>query len=123
MTPAQKKIASLLFTGHFLRLVRRRDKSWFVLYDQKVNPILKISTRSVQGWDRYLDPKQKLWKHSPKGMLTLNLSTVRSMHGKSTLKTLYKKRNELAVTGPVYKQKTKKQKGQNEKVHTLFGNA
>lgn len=121
MTPSQKVLVSMLLTGHFLRLVKRQDKSWYVVYDAKVNPITKVRRSTVDKLDRFIDPKLKLWKKGKNGDLTLNLNTVRQLHGKNTLKKMYKQRPDIEVSGRIYKQRKRNKKLKpNEKVHYLF---
>lgn len=124
MTPSQKIVIKKLLTGHFLRLVKRGSGSWYVLYDEKVNPISKVRAKTIDKLDRFLDPDQKLWKKDKNGDMTLNLNTVRQLHGKSTMKQLYKKRKDIESSGPIYKQrkanKKLNQKQVNEKISYLF---
>ena len=122
MTPSQKILIKKLLAGHFLRKSKRGKVQLYVLYDAAVNPIQKIHWRTVEKITRFIDPEIKIWKYSKHGDMSLNLSMVRRLHGKNTIKQLYKKRNELTDSGSVYKKKvyTPKNKEANEKVLTLF---
>ena len=122
MTPSQKILMSKLLCGHFLKKFSLRGKSWYVLYDEKISPLQKIRTGTVDKIDRFMDPDLKLWKKSKDGRISLNLSTVRQLHGRHTLNRMYKKKSEADANSPIYKRKSKtKKKISNEKVHTLFG--
>lgn len=125
MTRSQKLLITKLLKGHFLRRVERSRRLWYVLYDEKINPLVKIQERTVKSIDVYYDPKKKmkLWKRNKHGDISLNLSMVRRLHGGNTIKKLYKRRLELDTAGDIYlkKGRTKKlNKEQNEKVRYLF---
>lgn len=117
MTAAQKKIVTLLLSGHFLV----KSRKCYTLYDEKVNPVQRIRHRSIQRLDQFIDPKMKLWKKDKAGRMTLNLNTIRQLHGKTTLKQLYKRKMSIDTTQPIYKLRTKKVKQtHNEKANYLF---
>lgn len=85
-----------------------------------MNPVLKVRTRTVEQLNRYI---KKLWKKNKHGDITLNLNTVRQLHGRHTIKKMYKQREQLTASGAIYKQRnkqTKKQKA-DEKIYNLFG--
>lgn len=117
MTRSQKILITKLLTGHFL--VRSRDR--YTLYDEKVNPIIRIREKTFRAIDQFIDPKIKIWKTDKRDRITLNLSMVRRLHGKSTLKKLYKQRTQLDTSGTIYKPKQRTAKKIiNEKACTLF---
>lgn len=121
MTVSQKILIKKLLTGHFLRRMMRRGKPKYTLYDKNINPILRIRPDTIEKLDRFLDPKLKLWKKNKHGDMTLSLTTVRQLHGKTTLKQLYKHRHQIEQTGAIYKTRKKVTKTTaNEKVYYLF---
>ena len=122
MTVSQRRLAEKLLTGYFLRLMKRNGRTYYVLYDQKINPIMKVRRRTVKSFDRSIDPELQLWKRNIRGDISLNLATVRQLDGRSTLKRLYKKRNEINPCGNIYKNRIKKPKKviSDEKVNYLF---
>jgi hypothetical protein len=62
MTEPQKIVIKKLLTGHFLRKVSRKERSWYVLYDSQYNPKLKVRAATIENLDRYMDPQKPLWK-------------------------------------------------------------
>jgi len=122
MTPAQKILIGKLLTGHSLRRMKRRGKTWYVIYDERVNPVMKVRSATVKGLDKFIDPKLKLWRKNKLGDSVLNLSTVRQLHGRTILKTMYKNRDQITDTGRLYKQRISKQPKKNidEKNYSLF---
>jgi len=108
--------------GHFLRRQKRGKAQLYILFDAAVNPVQKIHARTVEKIDRFIDPEIKIWKKNKHGDMSLNLAQVRKLHGKNTIKQLYKKRLELNTEGAVYKKKIKQSKNQqvNEKAYRLF---
>jgi hypothetical protein len=54
--------------------------------------------------------------------MTLNLNSVRSLHGKHTINRLYKQRESIESADQIYKPKTKKipKTITDEKANTLF---
>jgi hypothetical protein len=123
MTNAQKILITKLLKGFFLRKSKSRKGTCYVLYDAKINPIEKINARTVERIDRFIDPEIKIWKTSFKGNITLNLSMVRRLHGKSTIKKLYKMKDELDNNLRIYKTRNNKKKLKHindEKVNYLF---
>lgn len=125
MTTTQKKLVAKLLSGHFLRYFKRGGKDWYILYDAKVNPLQKIYCRTVDKIDRFMDPDIKLWKRNKDGDMSLNLSMVRRLHGRNTIKRLYKKKLEVNSDDRIYKKRISKikRKTDNEKANTLFGDA
>jgi len=122
MTASQKLLITKLLTGHFLRKMKRGKSYLYVLYDAKINPIQKINSRTVEKIDRFIDPKIKLWKKNKNGDISLNLSSVRQLHGRSTIKKLYKHREQLQANGAIYKTRKKKavKTKNDEKIYYLF---
>ena len=75
----------------------------------------------MESIDKYIDSELKLWKKDNHGNITLNLSTVRQLHGRNTIKRLYKIRGQITNAGAIYKLKSKRKKHFNdEKANTLF---
>lgn len=123
MTHSQKILIIKLLTGHFLRATRSNGKKCYVLYDDKINPLQKIHAKTVDRIDRFLDSDLKLWKKDKYGSITLNLSTVRQLHGRHTIKRLYKQKRELLDNHIIYKSRNNRKKIKttaNEKANTLF---
>jgi hypothetical protein len=123
MTNAQKILITKLLKGFFLRKSKSRKGICYVLYDAKINPIERINSKTVERIDRFIDPDIKIWKTSAKGNITLNLSMVRRLHGKSTLKRLYKMKDDLNSNVRIYKTRNNKKKLKNtndEKANYLF---
>jgi hypothetical protein len=67
------------------------------LYDHEMKPVANITDSAKKLLEKYLDPKMKLWKKGPAGSLTLNLKTVRQLHGRTLLNRYYKKLNSTAA--------------------------
>jgi|GEM_PF-5183301 len=123
MTRAQKILIVKLLTGHFLRkTIDHRRKQVYVLYDAKVNPLQRLRPGTVETIDKYIDKKIRIWKRSKDGSITLNLNMVRRLHGRCTIKRMYKDRANLDNNGSIYKSRTKKIKQSiaNEKNYSLF---
>lgn len=124
MTPSQKILIKKLLTGHFLRVTKSRGKKCYVLFDAKINPLVKINARTVDRIDRLIDPEIKIWKKSRYGDITLNLSMVRQLNGHHTIKRLYKQKDLLDTKESIYKSRERRKRilknETNEKVHYLF---
>jgi hypothetical protein len=122
MTGPQKILIIKLLTGHYLVHGKKRNgKDNYYLYDAKGNVLTSIRARTVDKIDKYIDPEIKIWKKSKHGQITLNLSMVRQLHGKHTIKKLYKQREQLMDPGFIYKSRNKKIKtATNEKALYLF---
>lgn len=117
MTTVQTKLIAALLAGHFLM----RSKRCYTLFDEALNPLQRVRFRTVDKIDQYMDPKKKLWKKDKKGRITLNLASVRQLHGRSIIKKLYKKTIKVDITGSLYKTKKRKAKtALNEKINYLF---
>lgn len=120
MTPSQKTLIKKLLTGHFLRKMDRGKGVVYVLYDSRTNPVEKIKPKTVERIGRFLDPKLKLWKKHG-GRISLNLSTVRQLHGKNMIKQLYKQKDSIATNNSIHKTRTRRKKIKNdEKNNYLF---
>lgn len=99
MTWSQTILAKKLLKGFFLRRYTGRKKKGYTLFDAKVNPLEFISEKVKNGLGRFI--RKDIWKRSKNGGLTLNLNVIRQLHGNCTLKKLYKKRNDLDISGSV----------------------
>jgi hypothetical protein len=123
MTHSQKILITKMLTGHFLRKQRRGKKEWYVLYDEKVNPKDKVNCKTVDGLERMMNPGKSLFKKDKHKNITLNLNTVRQLHGRTTIKRLYKQKVELLNNHTIYKARNNRKKIKkidNEKVSYLF---
>lgn len=122
MTGPQKILITKLLTGHYLvHGGKRNRKDRYYLYDEKGNVLTSIRARTFDKIDRFIDPEIKIWKKTKQGIITLNLNMVRQLHGKNTIKKLYKQREQLKDPGFIYKSRKKKIKtATNEKIYTLF---
>ena len=122
MTASQKILIKKLLTCHFLRKLTRKRRTWYVLYDAKINPVMKVRERTVDSLDKYIDPDIKIWKQNKHGDISFNLAMIRRLHGRHTMKKLYKQKHTLDAVGPLYKRKNKaiKKNEANEKVYYLF---
>lgn len=121
MTPSQKILIKKLLNGYFLRKMKRRQKEWYVLYDADINPIEKVNAATVDKIDRFIAPQIKIWKRSHRGNITLNLNMVRQLHGRHTIKQLYKQKDSLAINSSIYKTRQRRKKiKHDEKVNYLF---
>jgi hypothetical protein len=89
MTKTQKILVKHLLNGHYLRKwVNVNRTRCYRLYDASCNPVSNHGEKTVNGIDRRLP--YKLFK-SHKGKLSLNLSHVRQLHGRTWIKREYKK--------------------------------
>lgn len=120
MTKAQQKIVKYLLTGHFIRTQRRGKKTVCVLYDAKINPVIKIRYTTFKSLTKLVPEEIELLKQSKKGDISINLSEVRKLHGNHTIKKLYKQRDQLQTTGTIYKTRQSRKKVKDEKVCYLF---
>jgi hypothetical protein len=122
MTVAQTILIKKLLTGHFLSQSKSKGKKCYVLYDAAINPLLKIRAGTVDKIGRFVDPNIRIWKTSKVGNITLNISMVRRLHGRNTIKRLYKMKMELSTPYNIYKKrKPKKLKRQeHENINSLF---
>ncbi|HTD92458.1 MAG TPA: hypothetical protein VK644_01550 [Chitinophagaceae bacterium] len=122
MTAPQKALIIKLLSGCYLKksTLSTGAKS-YRLYDGRGNVLLRLHARTVDSIDRFIDPKIKIWKHTPDGRITLNLWMVRRLHGKCLIKRMYKTREALQDPFNIYKPRKKTSKPQsNEKVQYLF---
>lgn len=79
-----KQLFEQLLQGKFLRKRACRDARFaFVLYEGNMNPSGQVTRKA---WLRIRD----LLKEDKKGNITLNLTEVRKLNGKSNAKKLYK---------------------------------
>lgn len=122
MTGPQKSLIIKLLTGHYLVKGGNRGKrDGYYLYDAKGNVLTSVRARTVDKLDRFIDPEIKIWKTDKHKRITLNLSMIRRLHGKTSLKKLYKIREELKDPGFIYKSRKKNKKpASNEKNYYLF---
>lgn len=103
MSPSQTKLIVALMSGHFLV----KSKKCYTLYDAKVNPLQRIRFKTVDKIDQFIDPKMKLWKENKRKRITLNLNTVRQLHGKNMIKRIYNGKAKPDACGPIYKQRAR----------------
>lgn len=91
MTDTAKYVIGRLLDKAYLMPWRRHTGTrCYRLFDDNGLVICNVSIALVRSLDRYLDPDKKLWKRDRYGRMTLNLSTVRQLHGKNTIKKMYK---------------------------------
>ena len=94
MTPQRKYIITqLLLGGYLVGYKRLTNVMGYRLCDAKGNPLKNIYEKSVRSISKRIDPSIKLWKKDKDGRMRLNLSSVRSLHGKNGIKKLYKQIN------------------------------
>jgi hypothetical protein len=96
MTPAQKSVIKKLLIGYSLVKHYTFNRKWcYRLIDTKGTTTEYVQCRTVDKLKRYGGYKKKLFKKDSIGRLTLNLTTVRQLHGRCTIKQLYKNRQGL----------------------------
>jgi hypothetical protein len=105
---SQKNLIKKLLKGCFLRKDFRYKKEFYILFDEKRNPLCKVRPVTVTSLDRFIDPKIKIWKKNKRSDISLNLSMVRRLHGRNTIKAFYKKRDQLETSNNIYKQRPRK---------------
>lgn len=91
---AKYVIDKLLDKGYLMPWRRHTGAKCFRLFDDKGIVICNVTVATVRRLDKYLDPDKKLWKRDRYGRMTLNLSTVRQLHGKNTIKKMYKQKQK-----------------------------
>lgn len=86
MTPQQKILAFQLITGDYylVQRMRRSGAMGYVLYQGNQTPVKQYSAATVNKFRSVL-------KTDSKNKLTINLNLVRQLHGKSHIKSTYKK--------------------------------
>lgn len=90
MTLAQKHLINRLLRSCFMRKsINANGAPIYRLYDEKVNPLRSYRPASVDAIGRHA--LYEIFKKDKLGRVTLNLSSVRRLHGKSYLKQAYKK--------------------------------
>ena len=77
-----------LLAGDCFIMKRHGNKYSYCIYDVKMNPLMHVSDTV----HKHLNP---LFKTDKKQRITLNLSSVRQLHGNDLLKQLYKKHLSL----------------------------
>jgi hypothetical protein len=86
MTETQKHIAEKLFNGYFLAIrVNPARRKMFMLYEGNANPVQYVKPSTFKHFDQ-----MNVLKKDKLGRYTFNLSAIRQLHGKHTLKTMYK---------------------------------
>lgn len=96
MTSKRKNIALLLLQGYYLKKWRNGNRVLcYRLYRPNDDPAGTISEKTIRGLGKYIDPKIKILKTGKHGKITLNLSSVRRLHGKTFIKRQYKKMRSL----------------------------
>lgn len=123
MTKAQKSLVIKLLTGyHWRKSITPAGLASYRVYDSKSEVTAVLHARTVDTIDRFFDRKKfPIWKRSKDGKITLNLSTLRRIHGKHTLNCLYKDRDKLKDPGYLYKPRKKQNKKiNNETIQYLF---
>lgn len=92
MTPNRKFLVEKLLAGYYMiPWLSRGNLTSYRLYDLKGNPIRSFHEATVKKMEKHLDPGVRLFKKDSSGRMSLNLSTVRTLHGKNMIKQLYKK--------------------------------
>lgn len=90
MTELRKHIIdSLLIGGYLVSWKNHRGTYCFRLYNQSGNPERNVRSATIKKLDRFIDPKIKIWKTDKAGRITLNLASVRKLHGRSYIKQQY----------------------------------
>lgn len=85
-------IIHYLLSGGYLRAWKQPSgRGCYRLYDPINNPVMNVSTALIKSFERNLNPGQSILKSDHAGRMTLNLKTVRGMHGRTVLKKMYKK--------------------------------
>lgn len=90
MTTMRKHIIDRLLQGCYLISWKNNNgTACYRLYDAGGNPERNIRKATVKKLDQYIDPKIKIWKSDKAGRITLNLASVRKLHGRSYIKQQY----------------------------------
>jgi len=107
MTREQKQLATMLIIGGYYLIdrVNIKRKEGYMLYHGIQEPVKWYPESRIEYFMKYL-------KMDKRERYTLNLNLVRRMHGKCTLKKLYKNRKHLKAPVP------DKRKSRSRKVST-----
>lgn len=91
MTATRKDIIEKLLAGYYLVSWLNHNRTpCYRLYDPKGNPVKNVEAKTIDTIDRLIDPKIKIWRIVKPNKITLNLTMVRRLHGKSFIKKAYK---------------------------------
>jgi len=92
MTDTRFNIIAKLLKGYYLIAWKSHNGTkCYRFYEPNGNPVANIQDKTIRTMDRMIDPEIKIWKKDKLGKITLNLSNVRKLHGKNTIKKLYLK--------------------------------
>lgn len=91
MTETRKHIIDTILAGGYVMAWKStRGTKCYRLYDATANPLVNVRQATVKKLDRFIDPKIKIWRKDKLGRMTLNLSMIRKLHGRSYIKKAYK---------------------------------
>ena len=121
MTSSQIKLVKKLLTGHCLvKHYTFSRKICYRLINKDGVSIEFIQCRTVENLHRYPKPRQRIYKKDAFGRLTLNLNTVRRLHGRCMIKQLYKIRHQLQESDAIHKKRKPLQKEKIITTGSLF---
>lgn len=89
MTRKQKLLCIKLFRGWYIvKTINRSGHVVYRVYDEKccVQQVITEITKRAISRRTYI----RIWKKDSWGRITFNLSAIRQLHGKHTLKRMYK---------------------------------
>ena len=120
MTNTEKYIVTLLLKNHFIRAQKRGKRTVYVVYDDRINPIVKAKHNIISSLQYKVPNDIELWKYNRNNDISLNLNMVRRLHGNHLIKRMYKQRKELVITKMEMKRKSHNKNSNNEKNYALF---
>lgn len=125
MTDEQKILAVKLLKGWCLvKTVDKKRNRCYRLLDENYLVQEIVKARVVDGIDNSVKGDLVIWKWDKWKRITFNLSTIRKLHGRHTLKRMYKMKEQLEVNHSIVKTKNNRKKliknNNDEKVLSLF---
>lgn len=92
MTKYQKAIIKKMLNGHYLRKMASfsTGNDYYRLYDEKANPVAKVSERSIRKIDRFLEGE--VFKKDSIGRIVLSIAVIRKLDGRNAIKKMYRKK-------------------------------
>lgn len=95
MTKNRKILVEKLLSGYYLLPWKKHNsgKKCYRLYDANGTPKENINEKTIRTLDRFIT-SVNIWKTDKQGKITLNLSSVRQLHGSHSIKKLYKQLKE-----------------------------
>ena len=123
MTNRQKILAIKLLKGWCLvKDTSRKKRPVYRVLDDKKCEREVVPADVVLRMDKIINPEIKIWKVDHFGRITFNLSSIRKLHGRHTLKRLYKQREFIEIIYHIQTRQNRKKilKAKDDKELTLF---